>query len=136
MAFGFEGPISSGVAIAVGDRGLVDYALSRTYRILNADRNLNRASCKVCGTDLLRDHGYKVLIAVLVPRTPKSCYLCLDCFTPVKTASEAFPLFTPLPSWWKLLDRKSVGADEKPPVRRLASDEIERRIKEKRRSRA
>jgi len=132
MAFGFQGPIGDGSTTGIGDHGMVDYALSRTYRILSADRNQQVASCKVCGTTLRRDHGFKVSITGLFLRTPKDCYLCQSCFTPVKAASEHFPLVTPPPSWWRLLDRKPVSPGETPPVsERMSGPDIDGMIKQR-----
>ena len=139
MAFGIKGPISSGGnPPGAGDQGMVDYALARTYRIVSADRNEMTVSCKICGTTISRDMGHKVQITGLVLRTPKTCHVCPDCFKPIKTASETFPLYHPRPSWWRLLDRKSVEHGEKIPPTTLAADEIEKMIRqrEKRRSRA
>lgn len=129
MAFGFQGPISaSSEDPRPGDHGMVDYALSRAYRILSADRNQIIASCKVCGTTLLRDHGHKVSVTGLVLRTPKDCFLCSTCFAPVKAASEAFPLFNPLPSWWRLLDREPAARGEKLLSQSQDKKQIERMI--------
>ena len=114
MAFGFQGPIGDGSTIGVGDHGMVDYALSRTYRILSADRNEKIAACKICGTTLPRGTGFKVLISGLVFTTPKNCYICLACLQPVKRANEAFPLFDPAPSWWKVLERNASFFPEDP----------------------
>jgi len=133
MAFGFQGPISdNSTAPGVGDHGLVDYALARTYRILSADRNRIIAACKVCGKAVHRDQGYRVLISGLVLSTPKACYVCRVCFTPIRAAAESFPLFDPLPSWWKILDRKPAAPGEPPsnvPV--VPASEIERMIRQR-----
>ena len=133
MAFGFQGPISdSSTAPGVGDHGLVDYALARAYRILSADRNRIIAACKVCGKALHRDQGHKVLISGLVLSTPKACYVCRVCFTPIKAAAESFPLFDPLPSWWKILDRKSAAPGESSPTTSVVpATEIERMIQQR-----
>jgi len=132
MAFGFEGPIAADKTIMVGDHGMADYALSRTFRIRSADRNEVLASCKGCGTTLKRDHGHKVSVTGLHLNSPKDCYLCVDCFAPVKSASEHFPLTTPQPSWWRLLDRPPVGPGEKPPIHEgMSVGEIEHRIKQR-----
>lgn len=131
MAFGFQGPISPDGSQGVGDRGMVDYALSRCYRILGPERNSQVAACKICGATLPKDHGYCVSIATLMIRSPKSCYVCSLCFTPIRQASESFPLFDPLPSWWKLLDRKPVGKDEKLVSTALPKEELESLIKQR-----
>lgn len=130
MAIGVQGPISPDGTIGVGDHGLVDYSMARSFRILSADRNQQVASCKVCGVTLAKDTGFKVLMSGLLPSSPKNCYVCRRCFGPIKAANEAFPVFDPLPSWWKILDSNK-PREERSQASSLPPDEIERMIKQR-----
>lgn len=107
-----------------GDHGAVDYALSRTYRILDSRRNREKADCKICGKEVPKGHGFHVVVATI--SWPKDAYLCFACFVPCRNAAEVFPVTYDgqIPPWWKDLDVplgspvvKSIAAEKEKAMR-------------------
>lgn len=124
-----------------GDHGMVDYAISRTYRILDSRRNKEKADCKICGREVPKGHGFHVMVATV--SWPKDAYLCFTCFKPVKKAAEFFPLTIDgsLPPWWNELELPAGSPATKELAEELAEErhqaartEIEQREQRSRRA--
>lgn len=122
MSLGFEGPINT----------MVEYALSRVYRIQSAQRNAIRCRCKMCGRELPKEHGFQVYIVGSVLSRPHPYYFCYGCFQPVKDAWDRWPLEKE-PRWWRELDKPAPVERNHARRQPLPDAELDRLIAERER---